>query len=168
VSILGSEAEGLLVTFGRHIPFAMKTLLLSFALLVGYAPPKPAPIDLKGYFTCRASLDEQTGGVLTCYAATQLTCQQGTIVLAYQKSRTSAIVDTVHVKAAGDSRWVSTASCTVTGGKPRQYFVLFKNTDPSEAQYLHHILRVWGVGAQGKLVEVPAKTIKCLNDDYGA
>jgi hypothetical protein len=48
----------------------MKALLLPLVLLVGYAPKKPASIDLKGYFACRASLDEETGAVLTCYAAT--------------------------------------------------------------------------------------------------
>jgi hypothetical protein len=77
-------------------------------------------------------------------------------------------VDTVHVTAAGDNRWVSIANCVGTSGKPRQYFVLFKKTDSSEAHYLHHVLRVWMVSTQGKLVEVPTKTVKCLNDDYGA
>jgi hypothetical protein len=146
----------------------MKTLLLPLVLLSGPAPKEPAPIELKGYFACQGSLDEGTGGVLACYAATQRKCQQGTVILAYRKSRNGAIVDTVQVKAAGDSRWVSIANCTVTGGKPRQYFVLLKKTDSSDARYLHHILRAWGVSAQGKLVEVPAKAVKCLNDDYGA
>jgi len=146
----------------------MKALLLSLALLTGYVPGKPAPIELKGYASCRASLDEATGGVLTCFAATRLTCRQGTVILAYQKKPQGAIVDTVHVQAAGDNRWVSIARCTGADGKPREYFLLFKKIDPSEAHYLQHVLRVWGVSAQGQLVEVPAKTVKCLNDDYGA
>lgn len=152
----------------------MKTLflLLPVALLTGYSPQKPAPIELKGYFTCQASLVKETGGALACYAASQHDCQRGNVVLAYEQGRGTAagvrIVDTVQVQTKGVNRWVSIVDCTVAGGKRRQYFALFKKTDSASAQYLHHLLRVWGVSAQGKLVEVPAKTVKCLRDDYGA
>ena len=149
----------------------MYTLLLPLLFLFGYFAPSPAPIELKGYFNCRSSLVEETGDGMTCYARTQRDCRNGTVVLAFEKRRHRnlrngfEIVDTVHVQAAEPHRAVEITRCTAAG-QSRQYFVLFDAALSGAHPYLSHLMRVWGVNAQNRLVSVPAKTLQCLNEDY--
>lgn len=150
---------------------AMKLLVLPLALLLGYAPRKAPTIELKGYFACRQSLLVPTGNAFVCYASAQRSCQNGTVVLAYEKLLSNptkharfAIIDTVKLQVSYPNHDLAITTCTGTTGKPTQYFVLFK-ADGLGEKYLRHVQRVWGVSAQGRLVEVPVNTLKCLNQD---
>jgi hypothetical protein len=154
----------------------MKLLVLPLALFWSYPPAKaPAPgIKLTGYFACSQSTLVPSKDALGCYAPTQRGCQHGTVVLAYERRLNPAgqpprylIADTVRVQLNAAQQYLTLADCTNAAGKRTQYFVLGKKKAP-EGEYLHGILRVWGVNAHGQLVEVPPKTIKCLNDGFGA
>ncbi|RZJ95398.1 MAG: hypothetical protein EOO60_00550 [Hymenobacter sp.] len=152
----------------------MKLLLLPLTLWFGHSPVKAPLIELKGYFTCRASLLlPQQKAALACYAQTQRTCQNGLVILAYETGRAVSttrppyqIADTMQLHVT-PAQYLTIASCTTGQGKATQYFVLCKQ-DALGEKHLRHVLRVWGVSAQGQLVEVPAKTVRCLNDDFGA
>jgi hypothetical protein len=151
----------------------MKLLLLPSVLWVSQAAVKPPAIELKGYFTCQSSLLPERKAAFTCYAQTQRHCQQGTVILAYETFRTLPSVvpqpqirDTVHLQVR-PTHYLKIATCTTPQGKTTQYFVLGK-PDASDNKHLRHVLRVWGVNAQEQLVEVPVKTVRCLNDDFGA
>jgi hypothetical protein len=152
----------------------MNLFLLPFMLWVGHAAVKAPAIELKGYFTCQSSLLlPQQKAALTCYAQTQRNCQKGTVIIAYEKFRTlpsvlpqPQIVDTVQLQVT-PKHSLTIATCTTTQGKTTQYFVLYK-PDALDKKQLHNVLRVWGVNAKEQLVEVPAKTVTCLNDGFGA
>jgi hypothetical protein len=153
----------------------MNLLLLPVALWLSLAAvPKPA-IELKGHFlACQSSLLlPQRKAALTCYAQARRTCQNGTVILAYETFRTLPSVlpqpqirDTVHLQVT-PRHYLTIATCTTPQGKTTQYFVLDK-PDVSDNKQLRHVLRVWGVNAKEQLVEVPAKTVTCLNDGFGA
>ena len=149
----------------------MKILLLPLALLLGYVAKPTAPIQLKGYFNCRAALLD-SGDALASFARTQRDCRNGEVVLAFEKRISKRdekavfeITDTVHVHTSNPARYLALTTCTTNAGKPRHYFVLFK-ADATSKKYLRNIARVWGLNAQNQLVAVPVTTIKCLNDDY--
>jgi hypothetical protein len=150
----------------------MHLLLLPFMLWVSQAVVKAPAIELKGYFTCQSSLLlPQQKAALTCYAQTQRHCQQGTVILAYETFRTLPSVlpqpqirDTVHLQVP-PRHSLTIATCT-RQGKTTQYFVLSKQ-DALGQKHLRNVRRVWGV-AKAQLVEVPAKAVTCLNDDFGA
>jgi hypothetical protein len=135
---------------------------------------KAPAIELKGHFSCMSSLLlPQQKAALTCYAQTQRNCQNGTVILAYEKFRTlpsvlpqPQIVDTVQLQVT-PRQYLTIANCTTTPGKATQYFVLCTQ-DTLGKKHLRNVLRVWGVNAQEKLVEVPVKAVTCLNDDFGA
>jgi hypothetical protein len=138
----------------------MKLLVLPLAFFWSYPPAKaPAPgIKLTGYFACSQSTLVPGKDVLGCYAPTQRGCQHGTVVLAYERRLNPAgqpprylIADTIRVQLNAAQQYLTLADCTNAAG-----------------EYLHGILRVWGVNGHGQLVEVPPKTIKCLNDGFGA
>ncbi len=59
------------------------------------------------------------------------------------------------------------ARCITSAGQTSTYFV-FCTHDALGSKYLRHVQRIWGVNKQGQLVQVPARTLKCLNDDFGA
>lgn len=152
---------------------SMKMLPLAF--LLGCSAQSAPGIGLKGYFACQAALDEKTGDALACYARTQSGCRNGQVVLAFEKrlSRRDAkavyqIVDTVHMSAAGPNEEVTLARCTAADGEIHPYFVVFKPNAAPGQKYPANIRHVWGVSAQHKLVEMPLKTLRCLNDDFGA
>lgn len=152
----------------------MRLLLLPMLLLLGSSPPPPR-IVLPGYFACRSSLLEESGYALVCYAKTQQECRNGTLILAFEKRVSSPharpryeIVDTVRVTTAVPSREADITYCSTLSGKRRQYFVLFKREPAAEKQYLPLVRRAWSVNAQDHLVEVPVRTLRCLNNDYGA
>jgi hypothetical protein len=150
----------------------MKLFLLPLALWLSSPPVKAPLIELKGYFACLGSLLLPAGNTsLACYASTQRSCRNGVLVLAYEKRVNKstektrfAIVDTVRLHVSAPRHEVMITSCSGASGKTSQYFVLFQ-ADESGSKYLHAVQRVWGVSAQGQLVEVPAKTLKCLNQD---
>lgn len=152
----------------------MNLLFLPFALWLSHAAAKAPAIELTGYFTCQSSmLLPQQKAALTCYAQTQHTCQNGTLILAYEKFRTvpsvlpqPQIVDTVQLQVT-PRHHLTIATCTTTQGKATQYFVLCKQ-DALGKKHLRNVLRVWGVNTKEQLVEVPPKTVTCLNDDFGA
>lgn len=152
----------------------MKNLLLLVVVLLtgGFSAPPP-PIALKGYFLCAGAVIEGTDKGLACYALTQSSCRNGTAVLAYQQLANKAkgqpanrIVDTVRVKVNSAKQALSITTCTDPSGKRRSYFVLILLKQPGE--YLSGIQRAWTCNAKDKLVEVPVKMVKCLNNDYGA
>ncbi|OWP61542.1 hypothetical protein CDA63_18945 [Hymenobacter amundsenii] len=149
-------------------------LLLPLFFLTSGTPRSPR-IVLPGYFTCRGALMLESGNGLSCYAKTQAACQNGQLVLAFERRlspRTARarfeIADTVHLRVAAPQRQVDITYCSAATGKPRQYFVLYKRVPAAEKRYLPYPLRAWGVSAQGHLVEVPVKSLRCLNNDYGA
>jgi hypothetical protein len=152
----------------------MKLLLLPLAVWLSHSAVPAPPIELKGYFVCQSSLLlPQQKAALACYAQSQRTCQNGTVILAYEKllpGSTSQplhqIADTVQLQVT-PRQYLTIASCTNAQGKPTQYFVLCK-ADALGKKHLRNVLRVWGLNAQEQLVEVPAKTVTCLNDDFGA
>lgn len=151
----------------------MRLLLLLF--LLGSGAPRPPRIVLPGYFSCRSALLEASGNALVCYARTQDACRNGTLVLAFEQRVSApadrarfAIVDTVHLRVAELTREVDITSCATATGQSRQYFVLYKWVPAGDKRYLPYPRRAWGVTAQGRLVEVPVKTLRCLNNDYGA
>lgn len=154
----------------------MNLLLLPLTLWLGNLVVPAPPIELKGYFTCRASLllpQASQKAALACYAKTQRHCQDGTVILAYEKRLAGStsrpqyqIADTVQLQVA-PTQYLTIARCTTGQRKPTQYFVLCQ-ADALGHKYLRQVLRVWGVNAQGQLVEVPAKTVQCLNADFGA
>jgi hypothetical protein len=153
----------------------MKLYLLPLALGLGYSPPTTPVIELPGYFSCRASLlTTNQNAAFACYASTQQDCQKGAVILAYETRVGSlagkgvfTIVDTVRLTLRYPNNNLSISSCAAGAGPPRQYFVLCKD-DALGKKYLRNVLRIWGVNAQGKLVELPVKTLRCLNDDFGA
>jgi hypothetical protein len=153
----------------------MNLLLLPVALWLSLAAVKTPAIELKGHFlACESSLLlPQRKAALTCYAQDRRTCQKGTVILAYEKFRAlpsvlpqPQIVDTVQLQLM-PKHSLTIATCTTTHGKTTQYFVLYK-PDTLDKKELRHVLSVWGVNAQEQLVEVPAKTVRCLNDGFGA
>jgi hypothetical protein len=153
----------------------MNLLLLPVALWLSLAAVKTPVIELKGhFFSCQSSLLlPQRKAALTCYAQARRTCQNGSVVLAYEKFRTlpsvlpqPQIVDTVQLQLT-PKHFLTIATCTTTQGKTTQYFVLCKS-DALDKKQLRNVLRVWGVNAKEQLVEVPAKTVRCLNDGFGA
>lgn len=152
----------------------MNLFLLPLALGLGSPPNKPA-ITLPGYFSCQSSLLTATqNAVFACYAPTQRGCQEGPVILAYEKRGGSAtgkgpftIVDTVRLTLRSPLNNLTISSCAAGPGPQRQYFVLCKQ-DALGKKYLRNVVRIWGLNAQGKLVELPIKTLKCLNDDFGA
>jgi len=146
--------------------------LLLFSLFSYFTSLAPG-IELTGYFSCAGSLLEETGDALSIYARTQRTCNKGEVILAAEKRLSSraqkavfTITDTLHLHLSANMQ-LAIARCTTTSGKTHQYFVLSRGTTASERQYLSNIKRVWGVNAQHRLVPVPVKTVKCLNNDYG-
>jgi hypothetical protein len=154
----------------------MKMLVLPLALLLGYPPVKaPTPvIKLTSYFACTQSMLVPGKDAFCVYAPTQRECQNGTVVLAYEKWTGKAehelryrIADTVQVSISATKNYLTIADCPNAMGKSKQYFVLCKH-DALGGKYLRSILHVWGLNAQGQLVEFPLKTIKCLNDNFGA
>ena len=153
----------------------MKLYLLPLALVLGNYPPTKQAIVLPGYFSCQASLLTQNQkAAFACYAPTQLGCQKGEVILAYETRGGSSvgagpftIVDTVRIRLRYPNNNLSISRCAAGAGAPRQYFVLCKD-DALGKKYLRNVLRIWGVNAQGKLVELPIKTLRCLNDDFGA
>jgi hypothetical protein len=152
----------------------MNLLLLPFALWVAHAAVKAPTIELKGYFTCQSNLLlTQQKAALTCYARTQRNCQHGPVILAYERytNYPSAlplyqIADTARL-AVAPAQYLTIATCKNAQGKTTQYFVLCKQ-DALGKKHLRNVLRVWGVNAQEKLVELSAKAVTCLNDDFGA
>lgn len=160
---------------GRLLPClaSMNLLFLPLALWLGHAAVQAPAIELKGYFTCQSSLLlPQQKAALTCYAQTQRKCQNGTLILAYEKFRTlpsvlsqSQIMDTVQLQVI-PRHYLTIATCTTMQGKTTQYFVLCKQD--ALQKHLRHVLRAWGVNAQEQLVEVPTKAVACLNDDFEA
>jgi len=150
-------------------------LLLLLALLLGPPAPVAPIIRLEGYFSCQGGLlTPQGNAAFACYARTQHDCQNGTVILAYERRVSTpaektrfAIVDTVRLKIHYPTNSLSIGSCTDATGKLRKYFVLCGQDNLGE-KYLRHVLRVWGVDAQGHLVELPIKKLNCLNDDFGA
>ncbi|WBA44001.1 hypothetical protein [Hymenobacter canadensis] len=151
----------------------MLFLLILFYLNSGAA--RPPRIVLPGYFSCQGALLEESGNSLACYAKTQAECRNGQLVLAFEKrlsARTDRarfeIIDTVHVRTAVPGREVHITYCSTATGKPRQYFVLYKWVPAADKRYLPYPRRAWGVNAQGQLVEVSVKSLRCLNNDYGA
>ncbi|GEM_PF-2865270 len=154
----------------------MNALALPLALLLSYAAGQPpeSPIQLNGYFACTQRMLIPSAYAFVCYAPAQQNCQSGKVILAYEKRVSSpiektrfAIIDTVQLNLRSPNNSLSISSCTNTKGKTSQYFVLCTQ-DNLGSKYLRHVLRVWGVDTRGHLVEVPAKTLKCLNDDFGA
>ena len=152
-------------------------LLFLLLFFFGSGVPRPPRIVLPGYFTCHSALLAESGNGLVCYAKTQAECRNGHLVLAVEQRvspRTDRarfeIVDTVRVSTAAPSRVVDITYCSTATGKPRQYFVLYKwgPAAAADKRFLPYPQRAWGVNAQGHLVEVPVKTLKCLNNDYGA
>ena len=150
-------------------------LLFLLLFLFGSGAPRPPRIVLPGYFSCHSALLEASGNGLACYARTQQQCRTGPRVLAFEQrvsSRTDrarfAIADTVRVPAQAPGREIAITYCATATGKPEQYFVLYNRVPAADKRYLHHPQRAWGVNAQGRLVEVPVKTLRCLNNDYGA
>ena len=155
------------------LPMRLLFLLPLFFLSSG--APRPPRIVLPGYFTCQSVLLEESGNALVCYAKTQRACRNGPLVLAFEKRmspRTDRtrfeIVDTVRVTTAVPARELAITFCSTATGKPRQYFVLYKWVPAANKRHLPHPRRAWEVNAQGRLVEVPVKTLRCLNNDYGA
>jgi hypothetical protein len=152
----------------------MHLLFLLLTLWLAHTTVKAPAIELKGYFTCQSSLLlPPQKAALTCYAQTQRKCQNGTLILAYEKFRAlpsvlpqPQIVDTVQLQVT-PKHYLTIATCATRQGKTTQYFVLGKQ-DALDNQHLHHVLRVWGVNAQEQLVEVSAKAVTCLNDGFGA
>jgi hypothetical protein len=153
----------------------MNLLLLPVALWLSFAAVKTPAIELKGhFFSCQSSLLlPQRKAALTCYVQARRTCQNGTVILAYEKFRTlpsvlpqPQIADTVQLQLT-PKHYLTIATCTTRQGKTTQYFVLGKQ-DALDNKHLHHVLRVWGVNAKEQLVEVSAKAVTCLNDDFGA
>lgn len=145
------------------------------SLLLSYAPPKAPAIELTGYFACRGRLlMPNENAAFTCYAPAQRTCQNGVVIMAYERRVNKpaektrfAIVDTLQVALHYPNNQLTIANCRDGKGQPKHYFVLCKQ-DALGQKYLRNVLRVWGVNAQGHLVEVPVKTLRCLNDDFGA
>ncbi|RZJ86199.1 MAG: hypothetical protein EOO60_13765, partial [Hymenobacter sp.] len=137
----------------------MKMLLLPLALCLSYACADllaPA-IKLPGYFACTQSMLVPGKDVLSLYAPTQRGCQNGLVVLAYEKRLSSAaeeprylIADTVQVNISAAKNYLTIAGCTTARGQSTQYIVLCKH-DALGGKYLRSILRVWGVNAQGQL-----------------
>lgn len=131
----------------------MKLFLLPLVLGLGHVPPpaKP-PITLLGYFACRASeLAPDGDGTLACYAPIQQGCQQGAVVLAYERrvafpddGAFLTIEDTVQLTLRKNYHDLTIARCAVGTGRPRQYFVLRKRPALGK-KYLRHVLRVWGL-----------------------
>jgi hypothetical protein len=161
---------------GQLLPYlaSMKLLFLPFELWLGHGTMKAPAIELKGYFSCMSSLLlPQQKAALTCYAQTQRHCQNGTVILAYEKFRTlpsvlpqPQIVDTVQLHIT-PQHYLTIATCTTPKGKATQYFVLCRQ-DALDKKHLRNVLRVWGVNPKEQLVEVPVKAVTCLNDDFGA
>lgn len=152
----------------------MKIYLLLFTCVLLCSSQTSPAITLKGFFRCQESLLEASGDGLVCYAATQGNCQNGMVILAHEKRRgrlngklVYEITDTVHVHTSYPNNDLSITRCTNAAGGSRQYFVLFK-WDASGKEYLGNVKRAWAYTAQGQLVEVRAKSIKCLNQDFGA
>lgn len=153
----------------------MKLYLLPLALGLGQSPPTKSVIVLPGYFSCQGSLlTPNQNAAFTCYAPTQRGCQKGAVILAYETRVGSptgkgsfTIADTIRLTLRYPNNNLSISSCAAGTGPPRQYFVLCKD-DALGKKYLRNVLRIWGVNAQGKLVELPVKTLRCLNDDFGA
>lgn len=151
----------------------MKLLLLPLSLLLGYSPPKAPVITLMGYHACQGRLLESGQAAFSCYAPTQRGCQRGKVILASEKRVSTAsektrfsIVDTVQLTLRAPNS-LAIARCTTATGQPSTYFVLCTH-DALGSKYLRHVQRIWGVNKQGQLVEVPARTLQCLNDDFGA
>ncbi|MBF9238068.1 hypothetical protein I2I05_11745 [Hymenobacter sp. BT683] len=149
-------------------------LLLPFCFLT-FGARRPPRLVLPGYFACRSALLEDSGNALACYAQTQQQCRNGQLVLAFEQRLTArterarfAIVDTVRVTTAAPRREVDITYCAAATGKPQLYFVLYQGAPAAPKRYLPFPLRAWGVNAQGHLVEVPVKSLRCLNNDYGA
>lgn len=153
----------------------MRVLLLLPLFFFSSGAPRPPRIALPGYFSCRSALVLASGNALACYAKTQAECRNGQLVLAFEK-RVSArtdrprfeIVDTVRVTTAAPGREIDVTYCSMATGKPQQYFVLYKRVPAADKRNLPYVRRAWGVNAQDHLVEVPVKTLRCLNNDYGA
>ena len=150
-----------------------KLLLLVVVLLAGGFSATSSPIALKGYFSCAGAVIEGTDKGLACYARTQSSCRNGTVVLAYEQLANQAkgqlansIIDTVHGQVNRAEQAVEITTCAEPGGARRGYFVLISLKQPGE--YLRGIQRAWTYNAQDELVEVPLKMAKCLNNDYGA
>lgn len=142
-------------------------------LLLGSSPPKTPIITLTGYHACQGRLLESSQAALSCYAPTQRGCQRGKVILASEKQVTTSsqktrftIVDTVQLTLRSPNS-LAIARCTTVTGQTGTYFV-FCTHDALGSKYLRHVQRIWGVNKQGQLVEVPARTLKCLNDDFGA
>lgn len=153
----------------------MRTLFLLILFCLRSGAAHPPHIVLPGYFSCQGTLLEKSGHALTYYAKTQAECRTGQLVLAFEKrlsARTDRtrfkIVDTVHVRAAVPGHEVDITYCSMATGKPRQYFVLYRRVPAADKRYLPYPRRAWGVNAQGQLVEVSVKSLRCLNNDYGA
>jgi len=151
----------------------MNLLLFPLSLLLGYSPPKAPVIELKGYYECQGGLLASGQGSLACYAPTQQGCQRGKVILASEKRVNSStektrftIVDTVQLTLRSPNS-LTIARCTTATGQTSMYFV-FCTHDALGSKYLRHVRRIWGVNKQGRLVEVPARAVKCLNDDFGA
>jgi hypothetical protein len=153
----------------------MKLYLLPLALGLGHTPPTKPAIKLPGYFSCQASLlTANQNAAFACYAPTQQGCQKGPVILAYETRISSpsgkgtfTIVDTVRLTLRYPNNNLSISNCATGTGPQRQYFVLCKD-DALGKKYLRNVLRIWGLNAQGKLIELPIKALRCLNDDFGA
>jgi hypothetical protein len=153
----------------------MRVLLLLPLFLFSSGTPRPPRIALPGYFCCRSALLSASGNALACYAKTQAACRNGPLVLAFEQRLSArpdrprvAIVDTVRVTTAAPAREIDITYCLMATGKPQPYFVLYQRVPAADKRYLPSPRRAWGVNAQGNLVEVPVKTLRCLNNDYGA
>lgn len=152
----------------------MKNILLPvLVLLAGGFAATPPPIALKGYFACAGAVVEGTDKALSCYALTQRSCRNGTVVLAYEQLISKAkgrptyrIVDTVNVQVNSAKQALEVTTCVDPSGKRRSYFVLISLKQPGE--YLRGIQRAWTYSAKDELTEVPLKMVKCINNDYGA
>jgi hypothetical protein len=150
----------------------MRAFLLFLTLLPGHVAAKAPFISLPGYWLCQGSSINGGKASLSCYASKQSDCLKGKVILAYEqlvskpteKTRYT-IVDTVQVTPAAAT--LTIATCTSSTGKPTQYFVLI-GRGTSGGKYLSPIKRAWGVSAKGRLVELPTKKLKCLNDGFGA
>jgi hypothetical protein len=110
----------------------MKLLFLPLSLSLSYPPARvPAPtIKLKGNFACSQSVLVPGKDILSWYAPTQRECQNGAVVLAYEKrlSRASQepryeITGTMQVKLSSAKNFLMIAGCTNATGKSKQYFV---------------------------------------------
>ena len=153
----------------------MRVLFLLTLFCLSSGTPRPPRIVLPGYFSCQGALLQESGNALACYAKTQAECRNGQLVLAFEKrlsARTARarfeIVDTVRVRTAVPGRRMDITYCSTATGKPQQYFVMYKWVPAADKRYLPHPRRAWGANTQGQLVEVPVKSLRCLNSDYGA